>query len=218
VIYNTTSGELLYDADGTGAGEAFVIATLASSATLVATDIEVVNGTAPQGQTFNGTSGADTINGTEGNDTIYAGFGADTVFGHGGNDYVGGNGDDDWLDGGAGQDTVAGGSGRDSFVFRHMGTANADALPDFATNWDSIHLDRSVFTEVGATRFESGDDRFHAAAGATGGADAEDRIVFNSSTGQLYYDADGSGAGAAELIATVGSGRTVAAIDIEVFG
>jgi Ca2+-binding RTX toxin-like protein len=41
-------------------------------------------------------------------------------------------------------------------------------------------------------------------------------VVYNSSTGQLYYDADGSGAGAAQLIATLTTHPAVAAADISV--
>jgi len=62
----------------------------------------------------------------------------------------------------------------------------------------------------------SGDARFRAAAGAPGGADATDRVIYNTSTGQLYYDADGSGAGAAQLLATLQGAPGVSATDISV--
>jgi serralysin len=98
-----------------------------------------------------------------------------------------------------------------------MGTANADRIGDFASGSDKIQLDDVAFTSIGATgNFASGDGRFWAAAGATAGHDANDRVVYNTSTGSLYYDADGSGSGAAQLIATVQSGATVAATDIVV--
>ena len=46
--------------------------------------------------------------------------------------------------------------------------------------------------------------------------DASDRIVYNTTTGQLFYDADGSGAGAAQLIATFQGAPAIAATDITV--
>ena len=39
-------------------------------------------------------------------------------------------------------------------------------------------------------------------------------MVYNTSTGSLYYDADGSGAGAAQLIATFQGAPGVVATDI----
>ena len=41
-------------------------------------------------------------------------------------------------------------------------------------------------------------------------------MVYNTSTGQLYYDADGSGAGGAQLIATLQAGAALTAADITV--
>jgi len=51
------------------------------------------------------------------------------------------------------------------------------------------------------------------------GHDADDRIVYNTSTGGLYYDADGSGRGAAAQIALLGSGSshpTIAYTDFQI--
>src|SRR5438067_2335282 len=168
---------------------------------------------------IDGTAGADLIQGFGGNDFLLGGAGAARVLGGAGNDTVGGNDGNDWVEGGAGNDTVSGGSGQDSFAFHEFGAANADVLNDFAGNWDNLQLDAAAFTQIGATgRFASGDARFYAAPGATGGHDADDRIIYNTSTGQLFYDADGNGPGAAQLIATLEGAPALVATDINVFG
>ena len=100
-------------------------------------------------------------------------------------------------------------------MFREFGPGNADTVANFDTNWDAMRFDSSAFTALGGPgHFAAGDARFYAAAGASGGHDADDRIVFNTSTGQLYYDADGQGGADAQLVATVQGGATVAAGDI----
>src|SRR5205823_13853997 len=100
-------------------------------------------------------------------------------------------------------------------VFREFAAANADTVANFASASDMLRFDHNGFTQLGAVgHFASGDARFYAAAGATGGHDADDRLVYNTSTGQLYYDADGSGAGAAELVATLQGAPGVAATDM----
>jgi hypothetical protein len=42
VVYDTASGNLYYDADGSGSGPASLIAILASAPTLLATDFWVI--------------------------------------------------------------------------------------------------------------------------------------------------------------------------------
>src|SRR5205085_9255433 len=66
--------------------------------------------------------------------------------------------------------------------------------------------------------FVAGDARFYAAAGASGGHDADDRVVYDISNGNLWYDADGSGSGAAQLLGTLQGAPALAAPDIKVTG
>jgi Ca2+-binding RTX toxin-like protein len=157
------------------------------------------------------------MNGLGGNDTMWAAAGNDTLNGGAGNDYLGGEAGQDWLYGAAGNDTLNGGGDRDHFVFADMGAANADHVTNFAAAWDDLRFDSTAFAQLGAAgQFATGDARFYAAAGASGGHDADDRLIYDTSAGQLYYDADGSGAGAAQLVATLDGAPSLAATDITV--
>jgi len=57
---------------------------------------------------------------------------------------------------------------------------------------------------------------FAAGAGLTAAADADDRLVFNTSTGNLYYDPDGVGGSASMWVAWLVSVNTLSASDVEV--
>jgi Ca2+-binding RTX toxin-like protein len=130
---------------------------------------------------------------------------------------------DDTLNGGEGNDTLIGGGGDDTYVFDAApGEANADEVRffnDIAFEESAqLALDSRVMTELGAAgEFSADDARFLAAAGATGGADSDDRVVYDTDSGRLYYDADGSGPAEAQLIATlVTFGTPFTASDITV--
>ena len=208
-----TTGDVLSDSGGTDTvyitlaywalGSAFENLTLLGSGDIDGDGNALAN-------VLTGNSGANEFHGNQGNDTIVAAAGDDSVGGGSGND---------WLEAGAGNDTLGGSGDRDHYVFREYGVANADSILDMSSNWDDIQLDIAAFSALGTTgRFVSGDARFYAAAGAASGHDATDRIVFNTTTHQLFYDADGSGSGAAQLIATLTNGVNVTATDIWAFG
>jgi len=177
-----------------------------ASPSVVATDIVVDNGTPTPTPTPTPTAGQ-FINGTSANDTLVGGSGNDTIFANSGND---------WIEGRAGNDQLSGGSGQDSYVFREYGAANADTLANFDGNgWDNLRFDGAAFGALGGSgRFAASDARFYAAAGASGGHDADDRLVYDTNSGHLYYDVDGSGAAAAQLVANLPTGSTLVASDI----
>jgi Ca2+-binding RTX toxin-like protein len=227
IIWNSATGQLSYDPDGTGSQGGSLLATLQPGATLLATDIEVINGTAPAaGQTINGTTGNDSLTGTAGNDTINALAGEDRLDARLGNDSLSGSTGHDTLLGGDGHDTLngggwsdnlTGGAGADSFLYAEAGTNQTDQVTDFASGTDELLLENAYFTALGAnSAWAAGDGRFWAAAGATSGHDTNDRIIYNTSTGALYYDADGSGAGAAQVVATFAGAPGISATDITV--
>lgn len=143
---------------------------------------------------------------------------ANTLKGNGGNDDLLGGGGADQLRGGGGHDQLQGGSGNDRFIFSNAGGGDDDTIADFGNGADSLRLSEAAFAEIGATgRLAADDARFYAAAGATGGHDATDRIVYDTASGRLYYDADGSGDGAAQLVATLEGHPALAATQVYVF-
>src|SRR6185436_19846471 len=156
-------------------------------------------------------------------ENVFGTEGADRIVGSAGANVLNGLGGSDTLDGGLGNDTLAGGVGlsggdvADTFLFTAIGAANADLVPTFVSGTDMLRLDASVMSALGASgTFAAGDARFFAGAGASSGHDADDRVVYNTSNGELWYDADGSGAGASQLIATLQSAQALAATDIVV--
>lgn len=109
----------------------------------------------------------------------------------------------DRLNGMAGSDTLFGGAGNDTFDFTTaLGASNVDTILDFNTVADTIRLENSIFTAFGATT-----GTLSAAAFVTGtqAMDSSDRIIFDSATGSLYYDPDGTGAAAQIKFATLTS-------------
>ncbi|HEX8239889.1 MAG TPA: Ig-like domain-containing protein, partial [Allosphingosinicella sp.] len=92
------------------------------------------DGSAPAGETINGTAdddvltgtiGADTINGLDGNDFVNGGSGADQINGGDGADTLNGESDGDVVDGGNGDDSLSGGNGNDQ-LYGQSGNDNLD--------------------------------------------------------------------------------------------
>jgi Ca2+-binding RTX toxin-like protein len=139
----------------------------------------------------------------------------ESVIGSTFNDILIGDGAANALTGGAGNDTITGGGGNDIFIFNAAlnGSTNVDTLADFATG-DVIELDHAVFLALSAGALAA--SAFNSGAGMTSGADASDRIVYDETTGDLYYDADGSGGTAAVKIATLGGTPTISETDFNI--
>ena len=141
-----------------------------------------------------GTSGADSITGTAFADVINAAAGNDK------------------LAGGAGNDVLTGGTGSDLFLFNAAlnSSTNVDTVKDFVHGSDKIQLDDDIFTKLGVTGTTAGvalktSGQFYASTSATAAHDADDRIIYNKTTGALYYDADGVGGSAAVKFAVIGT-------------
>lgn len=162
----------------TAADNQSIVLTGSQNTTLSVTNAPSTTGVTIDASAFTGNA---TITATNDADSIKGGTGADTITG------------------GAGADAVTLGAGSDTLIFNSL--VGADTIADYVVADDSIQLSLGTFAALGpvgalnATEFASG-------AGFTAGQDASDRIVYNTTTGDLYYDSDGNGAGASVLIGT----------------
>jgi Ca2+-binding RTX toxin-like protein len=129
---------------------------------------------------------------------------------------------DDILTGNAGADTITGGLGADKFVFND--TTSYDTITDFVsgTGKDKLVFSDAIFnlgtTNEGTgvadtyTPFASG--IFEATTGSTF-TTATARFGYDSTSGNLYYDADGSGGTATAVqVAALGAGKAPAEADL----
>ncbi len=141
---------------------------------------------------FSAASNIRLVSGNAGNDTITTGSAADTL---------NGGADNDVLNGGTGKDMLTGGTGQDTFAFT---SADADKIMDFSVVDDTIALSKATF---GAITEQNNVDHILTASEFVIGAaatNASQHIIYTASTGALWYDADGNGAGAAVQIALLG--------------
>jgi Ca2+-binding RTX toxin-like protein len=175
---------------------------------------------------ISGTSGNDNLSGTSGNDSIFGYVGNDTIRGGASNDHLsGGSGNDRLLGGagndflvggygvGGGNDTLTGGPGADRFFF-NTAADGVDSITDFVVGTDKIGFaafgfNLSWIPGQGARAATA--DEFHVGAAA---AEASDRIIYNSDTGGLFFDRDGTGGIAPLQIANLSPGLAMTNTDI----
>lgn len=120
-----------------------------------------------------------------------------------------GNAGANTIDGGGGADALIGYGGADSFAFTTaLGGGNVDGIIDFEAGLDKIALDDVIFTGLAAGPLAAS-----AFVIGTAAQDADDRVVYDASTGALWYDADGNGAAAAVQFANLSTGLSLAASD-----
>ena len=117
----------------------------------------------------------------------------------------------DTLNGGSGVDRLIGGAGNDSFVFDNLG--GVDRVLDFSIADDTIQLSLAVFDDIGTAGAAMTVDAFELGPTAL---DLEDRILYDTNTGALYYDADGFGGVAAVQFALLSGAPALTAADIAV--
>ena len=145
---------------------------------------DIVTGSSGRDSIF-GDSGRDTLNGVGGNDTLTGGSASDTLIGGAGGD---------WLVGGSGLDTLTGGSGADKFIFNSAPLdANRDMITDYNVAADTIWLENAVFIGLAAGALAA--DAFYGAGGLgdTVAQSLDHRIIYDTDSGKLFFDRDGTG-------------------------
>jgi Ca2+-binding RTX toxin-like protein len=181
-------------------GGAIKAVFLGELASLPPVPLNQINQPTPTDDVLFGSAGNDTLNGGSGDDYIRGGaggnarlFGNDILLGGAGRDVLVGGAGNDTLNGGADDDILTGGGGNNLFVFGDSepfkkANLGIDRINDFRSSQDKIGLIEATFTNLGedfASNFATVTDD---AAAATNAA----AIVYNTSGGKLFYNANGA--------------------------
>lgn len=157
-------------------------------------------------ETDNEWANNDTFNGKAGSDWIIGGLGDDILKGGKGNDL---------LSDSYGHNKMYGGEGNDVFSFVMTSSEDYSAvskIKDFKAGKDVIGL--TFYEEENALPYGYlGSQYFHKGKSAT---TADEHIIYDKSSGKIYYDVDGSGSEAQLLFAKVKAGTSLHADDFMV--
>ncbi|MFI0846810.1 calcium-binding protein [Mesorhizobium sp. IMUNJ 23232] len=190
-----------YLSGGTGSDRAAY--SSATKAVIVSLANPAINSGDAKGDSYNS---IENLSGSNFNDALNGNSAKNAINGAAGNDTIKGY---------AGNDTLTGYSGADNFVFNTAlnASTNVDTITDFNFSADTIQLDDAVFAALTAGVLASAAFR----ANTTGLAgDSSDRIIYETDTGELYYDANGNASGGGILFAKVGIGLGITNADFVV--
>jgi len=124
--------------------------------------------------------------------------GDNSLIGSSKNDKLDGAAGDDTINGGLGKDVLSGGDGADIFVFDSALKGNVDTITDFSST-DSDKIELHAQDSLGQNLFfalqglELAETNLAQGAGRKTALEADDYLIYDTNTGALYYDADGSG-------------------------
>ena len=154
-------------------------------------------------QNASGGAGLDIIRGGDGTNWLLGGAGDDQLFGGAGGDRLEGGTGRDFLAGGTGTDILTGGADADAFVFDFFESLTGnDSVTDFNPVDDYCFL--TNYGPSGAF-FNVGDD--------TSGSGASAFLLYDTGSGQLFWDANGKTAGGLQTVALFSNTPTLTAAD-----
>lgn len=158
-------------------------------------------------------TGIENLMGSAAGDRLYGNPFANKLDGRFGADLIAAGAGDDTLIGGSGLDTLTGAAGLDQFMLGTSATG-ADHVTDFNVADDTLQVSAAAFggglaagMNVGAT------GHFFANAGGVASGTLS-QFLYDTSTGGLYWDADGTNAGVRQLIATLDNKALITTADI----
>lgn len=125
-----------------------------------------------------------------------------------------GNTSSNVINGLLGTDRLTGGTGADFFVFNSaLGFENVDQITDYSVADDTMRIENSIFLGLVAGTLAA--SAF--AANANGSAsDATDRIVYETDTGRLIFDRDGTGIVAGVQFALISPNLALSSSDFSI--
>jgi Ca2+-binding RTX toxin-like protein len=129
----------------------------------------------------------------DGDDIFYGTLDRDFIDGGNGNDRLLGGRGDDQLAGDRGNDKLTGGSGRDTFVYENFAPQDLgrDRITDFEVGIDKIELHLDIFSQLSSGQTLNSEE-FAVVDSRRAATRSDALIVYDSSSGNLYYNANGS--------------------------
>lgn len=158
-------------------------------------------------ETAVGGSGSDVLIGNTAKNALKGGRGADKLYGREGHDKLIGSYDNDYLSGGAGSDSFY-----FSTALSTTSVSNVDRIADFNVKDDRICLDDAIFRGLKKGTLASAAFKIGSRA-----YDSNDKIIYNKSTGDLFYDPDGTGAAGQIKFATLAKGLYLTNADFVIY-
>src|SRR5438874_2597662 len=141
------------------------------------------------------------------------------------NNAIVGNSNANIISGGGGKDTLTGGLGADTFVLGPANVANTVSITDFAAE-DKFGITASDYglsqgsglVDNGAGVLVLDPNWFATVTGTQGTVAGHGQFLYNTTTGSVMWDSDGSGAVAGIALATLQTGAVVSAGNFAISG